>query len=156
MKAFLVTFVGLITTAVHSKQLLSSHTNQYPIVQGMGGENEFLIPNFALGRLGIGIKFEGDLYAGYQADFYHLESSTNYLVANPIAYLEAGLRTHFKIILPFMEFTIKANHEGFRYNALDFTFLWSLEDRNQYCYATQWNTRGLRSTVKTVLEVDEC
>ena len=87
---------------------------------------------------------------------FYLESTSNYLVANPVLYFEAGLRTQLRLYLPFLDYTIKFYHEGFRYNPLDLTLLWSLDNTKQYCYATQWNTRGLRTTVKTTLDIDEC
>ena len=52
-----------------------------------------MLKNFPFGKLGLGLKIDGDIYAGYQTDLFFLESTSNYLVANPILYLEAGLRT---------------------------------------------------------------
>ena len=92
MKAILMASAVLMATA-HGKQLLGSHANHFPIVQGIGVKDEFLLPNFPFGKLGLGFKVDGDIYAGYQTDLFFLESTSNYLVANPILYLEAGLRT---------------------------------------------------------------
>ena len=135
MKAVLMTSAVLMATA-QGKQMLGSHANHFPIVRGLGVKDQFLLQNFPFGKLGVGFKVDGDIYAGYQTDLFYLESTSNYLVANPILYLEAGLRTQFDLYVPFFDFSLKVTFEGFRYNPLDFTFLWSLAALDQYCYAT--------------------
>ena len=65
MKTILVILSSVMMAAVHSKELLGSHSNQFPIVKGMGGSKDFLLPDFPFGKLGIGLKLDGDLYAGY-------------------------------------------------------------------------------------------
>ncbi len=83
-------------------------------------------PNFPLDKFGLGVKLHGDLYGGYQTDLFYLDSSDNYLVANPVLYLEAALRSQVDFFTPFFSYSLRFKFEGFRYNPFDFTFLWSL------------------------------
>ena len=87
---------------------------------------------------------------------FYLDSTTNYIVANPSIYLEGGLKTQIDFIMPFFEYTIRYNFEGFKYSPLDWTFMWQISSAQpwdwtnaKYCTALQWSTRGMRSAVTT-------
>ena len=51
--------------------------------------------------MGFGLKLEGDLYLGYETDLFYLESTSNYIVANPVIYFEIGSRSQIDLIMPF-------------------------------------------------------
>ena len=83
----------LSSVVVTSKTLLGSHSNHIPLVEGVGIRNQFIFPDFPFGKLGGGFKIDTDVYGGYSTDVFYLEGTSNYLVANPILYIEAGLRS---------------------------------------------------------------
>ena len=99
---------------------------------------------------------EGDIFAGFDTRVAFLNSSTDFLVANPSFYVEAGLRGALEIDFVLVSYQLRLDMEGFRYNPLDFTFLWSVANLANYCYSMQWSTSGLKAKATTVLYADEC
>lgn len=76
-------------TSVEQHSKLMSTSDRFPIVQGLGFSSKYMF--FSTG-LGFGLGLQADIYGGYQTDLFYLSSTSNYLVANPIFYLEAAIK----------------------------------------------------------------
>ena len=138
MKSITLVITANLISAVLTKTSLMNHQGKVPIVEGFGFKDRYL-PFTGL-NIGLGSKFQGDLYMGYQTDLFYLDSTTNYLVANPSLYVEVGVKTQIDFILPFLEYSIRYDFEGFRYNPFELTFMWALNSQQpltdpQYCTA---------------------
>ena len=124
MKSIPLVIAANLISAVLTKTSLMNYQGKVPIVEGFGFKDR-LLPFTGI-NIGLGSKFQGDLYIGYQTDLFYLDSTTNYLVANPSLYVEAGLKTQIDFVLPFLEYSIRYDFEGFRYNPFELTFMWAL------------------------------
>ena len=96
-----IIFLALILSAAIAKTSLMNHEGKYPLVEGLGYKDRILpIPGV---NFGFGAKLQGDFYIGYKTDLFYLDSTTNYIVANPSIFLEVGLKTQIDFIMPFFE-----------------------------------------------------
>ena len=142
-----------VSASANDKDSIMSKGDRFPIVEGLGYTNTFNITNIGF-AFGFGLQL--DAYAGYQTDLYYLNSTADYIVANPVFFVDAAIKSYFELNLILVDYFIYLDLEGFRYTPLDLTFLWNLDQMNEFCYALQWYTQGLTAIVNTALIADEC
>lgn len=78
---------------------------------------------FDVNGWGVSFKFTLDALVGFEAPFSHVSAPENFILANPIGYVE--LANHFYIDVSFglLTFRIRNDLTGYRYNFFDLAYL---------------------------------
>ena len=127
-----VIMINYFAVSSNGKTNLMSKSDRVPIVEGLGYQTKV---DFFNTGIGFAFQLKTDLYAGYQTDLFYLNSSIDYLVANPVIYLEAAMHSYFELDFIFANYQVQIDLETFRYTPLDLTFLLSISHPDQFCYA---------------------
>lgn len=157
----LISAALLISTALsHEKPVLTSENSakiaspkgRTQLVKGWGfGSDAFSVANW-----GVQYKFSLDVFGGYEAPVFHLNSGENFVVTNPKLYLEAANHLVLQVNLGVFSFRITNDLTGYRFNFVDLSYLWSIDDNTKYCYGVDWSTTGFENVVGSEQIVNEC
>ena len=70
-----------------------------PVVEGMGLDSEYVFYTKYGYKFGIGYFVKADIYAGYETDLFYLDATNDYIVFNPILFLEIASHNYIKFDL---------------------------------------------------------
>jgi len=93
---------------------------------------------------------------GYEFPVSYLNNAGNHALFEPKVYIEGSSHNYFEIFLGVYSFRFNFDFIGAKYNLVELTYLWSIDDYTQYCYGVDWSTTALKFSAGVEEFTNEC
>ena len=94
-----------------------------PLIESFGFTRDLTASNF-----GLALKFSLDANIGYEFPASYLNNAGNHALFEPKIYVEGASNNYIEIFFGIYSFRFNFNFVGARYNLLEITYLWSIDD----------------------------
>lgn len=74
----------------------------------------------------------------------------------PKAYVELATHNYIEFFYGIFSFRFNFDFTGYRYNIVQLTYLWSIDNTSNYCYGLDWSINASKYTVYSEEFVEEC
>ena len=108
-------------------------------------------------HLGVKVGFEADLAGGYGMPFNWLHvDDENFLAFNPNAYIALAVEGVVQLKLYWIEWTFKITTVIESFKPINYSGLWSLDDKESYCHSMGFNQDVFDISLNLEQSVMEC
>ena len=118
-------------------QPVYSLAGKTPVVEGFG------LKNTIGSSFGIGYKLQTDIFAGYESNLFYHQSNYEFLIANPIAYLEIAFKSYLQLNLLVFNYRVMFDFETIRFDAADYSYALQLDDYSKHCSGLSYALKAL-------------